>query len=116
MNRDIKFRAWDGEKIRDDFLLSADGEILTSETIPFTVQTSWKLLRYTGLKDKNGKEIYEGYIIIGRDYKDRAGEPRIVEYSTLGFHVAHLPIGMINKCEVIGNIYEHPELLKETSQ
>jgi len=101
MSREIKFRAWDKESMWQPDLgsLPADNTNI--------------LMQYTGLKDKNGKEIYEGDIVKGISY------PAVCEVvfndgsfwliakdweNTLG--------GMSADCEVIGNIWENGDLLK----
>jgi hypothetical protein len=77
-----------------------------------------KLLQYTGLEDKNGIEIYEGDICENGDWEEDAHCYRtwndVVEWKDgdAGFSGTYPNVdGM--KCEVIGNIYENPELLKK---
>lgn len=65
------------------------------------------LLQYTGLKDKKGKEIYERDIV--RVWDEKIG--RIVEWDADRWSCDGL--SLINTCEVIGNIYENPELIKQ---
>lgn len=85
------------------------------------------LMQFTGLKDKNSKEIYEGDILINVKYQnsDYVAKPFIVEWANeqeyCGFiaRTFNQEIGelFLNhnflNCEVIGTIYENPELLEE---
>ena len=74
----------------------------------------WKVIQFTGLHDKNGKEIYEGDIVRHNDY----GQISIVEWSEgdWGWWMKHIkhwnPKTQFDSStdEVIGNIYENPEL------
>ncbi|MDO3681955.1 YopX family protein [Paenibacillus ehimensis] len=77
--------------------------------------------QYTGLKDRNGQEIYEGDIVTGkRESHWHGGYDKVyaeIKFSdsTLGFMVDGLgggPLHDIQDIEVIGNIYENPELLE----
>lgn len=66
MNREIKFRAWDVNECMTYFDLNPD-VMIKGVPKPFKEilkqEEGFTLMQYTGLKDKNGKEIYEGDII-----------------------------------------------------
>jgi hypothetical protein len=107
--RIIKFRAWD--KVNKHIISWKDFQELD---YPFTLfahieDYQWELMQYTGLKDKNGKEIYEGDIV-------RQGETiTSIIWESPGFIMEKptLVSEKIKPIEIIGNIYENPELLKE---
>lgn len=78
-------------------------------------------MQFTGLKDKNGKEIYEGDIL--RDGKGQNGHvlwhqrSYLVEWQTRNNSDGHKDVErMLDDCfgygEIVGNIYENSELLK----
>jgi len=142
MTREIKFRAWNGERMIDEaeafsemYLIGFGGTIRKVHG-----HTDWEnkehfhgteliehltLMQYTGLKDKNGKEIYEGDILCITDE---------ILADIIGGHARYEPENRIESVfwsdtsacwvtktnsiaedyldsEVIGNIYENKELL-----
>lgn len=124
--RDIKFRIWDG--VKNEWLASSSkdalpyygfalvGEVMTVQSPPYWSLDEGNVVeQFTGLKDKNGTEIYEGDILI-----DDTGEP--IEYWVVKFTDG----GFVGECagvaeslfeltnlEVAGNIHKDPELVEE---
>ena len=83
-----------------------------------TVTIEWEIDpstvgQYTGLKDKNGKRIWEWDIL-----SLRAGRPHVVRFKDGAFILedSAIPISFAIKFEIIGNIYDNQELLKEEVQ
>lgn len=73
-----------------------------------------KILQCTGLKDKNGKLIYEGDIVVSTSPRRLSNRPHEVKlYKTSYGHYGYLYIEAEREPLVIGNIYENPELLEE---
>lgn len=111
--RIYKFRAWDKEKK----LMRINNLYPKSDINSFFADVSHlEVMQFTGLLDKNGKEIYESDVIGGTSYKSNAPVKGVVEYeagcfgvvsNTWGYYLADL-----KNLEVIGNIYENPERLK----
>ncbi len=117
--RQIKFRVWEIKKKRflEVMLLHHFDNGVTSLTCSdgksnvHLFEEDWILMQYTGLKDKNGKEIYEGDIVRHRKAGGIMGQGEIVIEVSRGVVVKNWPIAF--DPEVIGNIHENPELLKE---
>jgi len=117
MNREIKFRAWDDrEKMWVDLsnrAISEDGKVCFVEDQFLSLDEHFPILmQFIGLKDKNGKEIYEGDIV-----KNHNGYTKFIEWEDGGFVVKSKTRidfcqDCADNCEVIGNIYENPNLIK----
>lgn len=126
MSREIKFRAWDKKhrkytKVLKIYFGSGGnnlGALVEDYETNYALElqaNQVELEQYTGLKDKNGKEIYEGDIvkdhnewiavIVWRE-KMAAFGIKWVDGVEDDFEF-HLP------CEIIGNIHENPELLED---
>lgn len=119
MNRPIKFRVWD--KHHKQWIgacaIELDGTIIDiHNAIP---ETNCIAQQYTGLKDTNGKEIFEGDILncdlVGGDdpqtviFKDGIFT---LDYLTPGCYNLYDEINQMVRHKVIGNIFENSELLK----
>lgn len=149
MNREIKFRVWDVQSKKffcnldnfpGEFLIDCNGVLHTKSNEQSDVEGGiwWNCVKhefsnvykfggqFTGLEDKNGKEIYEGDII-EESWKENnpygyrpdewyeKNETYVVEYKPPAF-ILQSPAYHEQRCiedfkrEVIGNIFEHPEL------
>ncbi len=100
--REIKFRAWD--RVQNvmrgwDWLEEKQGTYLNSKY--------FHAMQYTGFKDKNGKPIFEG------DVLEYPASPRL-QYVTWDTERGRwLDVEDHERCSIIGNIHENPELLKK---
>lgn len=133
-SREIKFRAWNkySKKMVEPDYISCDGDCYDRSLEPYdgleTVTDEYTLMQFTGLKDENGKEIYEGDIVhtpaktdniweiywhlngfcLGRKRKDKS----VLDWPTDENGYVCYGRSWVD-IEVIGNIYENPELIEQ---
>lgn len=119
--REIKFRVWD--KMEKRFIYPDKGYqghyVLTLGGEFYNLQNGsggdeYIIQQYTGTPDINGKDIYEGDIVIS----DSRRTPKLVTWTHhMRFALEDIPIdgsmtySFNRNCEVIGNVFENPELL-----
>jgi uncharacterized phage protein (TIGR01671 family) len=137
--RTIKFRAWDKKQQKMVFFSVNNSGIKWLSNFDSIDEDRGDIMQYTGLTDRNGKEIYEGDIIQSGKYNKvkRKPTPSIVFLMETHAEFQHKwnegsicnksgefwmnePLWKIAcsmtikpRCEVIGNIYENPELLNK---
>lgn len=126
MNREIKFRAWDNE---NKYMITSKQGIFTAlrNSMNITVQDNgyynngdllkpnkekYTLMQYTGLKDKNGVEVYEGDKVMF-DYEwTKPNEIGVITWNkdTASFQIkGHIPSSSmkhLDRMKVIGNVWD----------
>jgi len=136
--REIKFRGWiragewiEPDEVKQAFIMVAAEDLAFEEYAPLCellrdVEDAAYYTQYTGLKDKTGKEIYEGDVV-SMPYSRCTQNWQVLEMSAYGQRFLRLTakphpaphyfrgLHHFDECEVIGNIYENPELVKEVT-
>ena len=125
MSRVIKFRFWN-KKTKCMYADTGLSSLGVNDGLDLALEYGYEVMQYTGLKDKNRKEIFEGDIIeVPEDetfsqrtrlkksfldvviFKHGSFEASKSDFGYEGEDVIHL-----NLCSVVGNIHENPELLE----
>jgi uncharacterized phage protein (TIGR01671 family) len=116
--REIKFRGWDGiQMVSNPINVTYDSGVNDIFYFAETGQYKMIFMQYTGLMDKHGKDIYEGDIV-----KTESNKPMVISWSDIHASFVIDRVGWAFRhyfgeafdstdCEVIGNIYENPDLL-----
>ena len=140
MKREIKFRAWDDhykymnykvlvgtygewEKVKDDKNYTACSMWIEPDKVDYECEPHWThfepyhkdihLMQYTGLKDKNGVEVYEGDKVMFDNEWTEPDEIGVITWNkdTASFQIkGHIPSSSmkhLDRMKVIGNIYEN---------
>ena len=122
-----RYRAWDTtnkEMFKDTFSITESGQVVVVEQEDvmcppdYVFVDNLVIMQSTGLKDKNGKEIFEGDIV--KMSKDVYSEPtyyEVVRHYGGAYRLESKQHGCElwlrhTDCEVVGNVYENPELLE----
>ncbi|MGF2198627.1 YopX family protein [Enterococcus casseliflavus] len=123
-----KFRAWDKhvKKIRKVTEIHFDDSLIYLKANNgkgyYCSFSDIELMQSTGLKDKNGVEIFEGDVLTSNVQPCKMVNPIKDGYGVVRFENGMFKLGaislvtFISKMEVIGNIYENPELLEKANE
>lgn len=129
--REIKFRAWIRDGDWDDDGMKLNFKMVNADDLAFEdyqpisrllsdIPDQQYIMQYTGLKDKNDKEIYEGDVLKWYGFEVRDGKQirperaiAIIDFIKDSYRISCITEGTGQTVEIIGNIYENPELINK---
>ena len=117
MNDRDKYRIWDIENKQwaKDIVITQDGVMCLTDHMIVLYQDAYIISHCTGVRDKNGTLIYEGDIVYGRNEYELSDVVCRDGVWMMSQFLGHTPaLWEIYPIEVIGNIYENADLLKES--
>lgn len=129
--RELKFRAWCKDNMEMAYAHERSGcsdyyfdfrdncfQLMMPVDGDYPAKVDSIIMQYTGLKDKNGKDIYEGDILTHKTdknmivvFNDKFASFGLTKIGWMHIHFFGEAISDSLECEVVGNIYENPELL-----
>jgi len=118
--REIKFRAWDlnNRKMYDSYIVDENGSFCVDGDFTNNCECSEEdrviQMQFTGLKDKKGKEIYEGDIIEQIFYGDEISKIMLVVEDIR--NLESIRCGSSKENKIIGNIYKNPEFAEQKEE
>lgn len=98
-------------KGKDDYYDGGKTIVHAPEEGRFCLFEEVEIMQYTGLKDKNGKEIYEGDTLFW--LKERNLPHYEVKIPDIFYMLEHMAYTQPQDLEILGNIYENPELIND---
>lgn len=109
MSREIKFRAWD---VENKIMITHSTRRISFQGRIDGGMDFFELMQYTGLKDKNGTEIYEDDTVTDGTDKGRIRWCKAtLSYEVAWFDGYETDLWVETNLEIIGNIHSNPDLL-----